>query len=69
MTPGSWGFGLHAAAYVHANNIPPAQPGTAMIQNAATFLHGYPHGAPVPGPPKAGQASTVGNPARLFNHF
>jgi hypothetical protein len=40
MTPGSWGFGPHAAAYAHANNIPPAQPGTAMIQNAATFHNG-----------------------------
>jgi hypothetical protein len=69
MTPGSWGFGLHAAAYVHANNIPPAQPGTAMIQNAATFHNGYPYVAPMPGPPTTGQASTVGNPAGLFNHF
>ncbi len=31
MTPGSWGFGPHEAAYPQANNIPPAQPGTAMI--------------------------------------
>ncbi len=69
MTLGSWGFRPHVAAYAHANNIPPAQPGTAMIQNAATFHHGYPYGAPMPGPPTAGQASTVGNPAGLFNHF
>jgi hypothetical protein len=69
MTPSSWGFGPHAAAYAHANNIPPAEPGTAMIQNATTFHHGYPYGAPMPGPPTVGQAITGGNPARLFNHF
>jgi len=33
MTPGSWGFGPHAAAYQRANNVPPLQRGTAMMPN------------------------------------
>jgi hypothetical protein len=31
--PGSWGFGLHAAAYQCINNIPPSQPETSMIHD------------------------------------
>ncbi len=69
MTPGSWGFRPHAAAYAQANNTPPAQLGTAMIQNAATFHNGYPYGAPMPAPPTTGQAITVGNPVGHFNNF
>jgi hypothetical protein len=57
MTPGSWGLGPHAAAYTQANNIPPAQPGTAMIKNVATFHNGYPYRAPMPEPPTAGKPS------------
>jgi hypothetical protein len=38
--PGSWGFGPHAAAYQHTNNIPPPQPGTSMIVNTMEFNNG-----------------------------
>ena len=42
MTPGSWGFGPHAAAYQRANNMPPPQRGTAMMQNTmASGDHSY----------------------------
>ena len=43
MTPGSWGFGPHIAAYQQANNVPPpAQRGTAMMQNTmASGDHTY----------------------------
>jgi hypothetical protein len=42
MTPGSWGFGPHAAAYQRANNMPPPQRGTAMMQNTmASGDHTY----------------------------
>ena len=41
MTPGSWGFGPHAAAYQRANNVPPPQRGTAMMQN--TMASGDPY--------------------------
>ena len=35
--PGGWGFGPHVAAYQRANNIPPLQPGTAMMVNTMAF--------------------------------
>jgi hypothetical protein len=38
---GSWGFGLHAAAYQRANNIPPLQPGTSMMANTMEFNNGF----------------------------
>ena len=41
MTPGSWGFGPHAAAYQRANNVPPSQRGAAMMQN--TMASGDPY--------------------------
>ena len=41
MTPGSWGFGPHAGAYQRANNVPPPQRGTAMMQN--TMASGNPY--------------------------
>jgi len=41
MTPGSWGFGPHAGAYQRANNVPPPQRGTAMMQN--TIASGDPY--------------------------
>jgi hypothetical protein len=47
MTPGSWGFGPHAAAYQRANNVPPPQRGTAMMQNTmASGNHTYPQTPP-----------------------
>jgi hypothetical protein len=55
MTPGSWGFGPHAAAYQRANNVPPPQRGTAMMQNTmASGDHTYQQGPPpMQGPQQA----------------
>ena len=58
--PGSWGFGPHAAAYQCANNIPPPQPGTAMMVNTMAFNNAYPFPTvtptTVPPPPSYGLA-------------
>jgi hypothetical protein len=52
MTPGSWGFGPHAAAYQRANNVPPPQRGTAMMQNTmAASDHAYQQMVPGPQAP------------------
>ena len=55
MTPGSWGFGPHAAAYQRANNVPPPQRGTAMMHNTmASGDHTYQQGPPpMQGPQQA----------------
>ncbi len=62
--PGSWGFGPHAAAYQCANNIPPPQPGIAMIANTMAFNNGYPFPTTTPmmTPPSSyGAAPPPGN--------
>jgi hypothetical protein len=69
--PGSWGFGPHAAAYQRANNIPPPQPGTAMMANTMAFNNGYPFPTTTPTmtpPPSYGAAPPPVNPA-WFNNF
>jgi hypothetical protein len=55
MTPGSWGFGPHATAYQRANNVPPPQCGTAMMQNTmASGDHTYQQAPPpMQGPQEA----------------
>jgi hypothetical protein len=49
--PGSWGFGLHAVAYKHANNIPPPQPGTSMMVNTMELNNGFNYLGTMPTPP------------------
>jgi len=72
--PGSWGFGPHAAAYQCANNIPPPQPGTAMMANTMAFNNAYPFPTAtpttVPPPTSYGFAPPPANanPA-WFNNF
>jgi hypothetical protein len=69
--PGSWGFGPHAAAYQRANNIPPPQPGTAMMANMMAFNNIYPFPTATPTttpPPSYGAAPPPVNPA-WFNNF
>jgi hypothetical protein len=65
--PGSWGFGPHAAAYQHANNIPPPQPRTSMMVNSLEFNNGFNYLGTMPAPPAYGQP----NPGQNFyqNHF
>jgi hypothetical protein len=65
--PGSWGFGLHAAAYQHANNISPPQPGTSMMANTMEFNNGFNYLDTMPTPSAYGQP----NPGQSFyqNHF
>jgi hypothetical protein len=56
--PSSWGFGPHAAAYQHANNIPPPQPGTYMMANTMEFNNGFNYLGTIPAsttPPAYGQ--------------
>ena len=70
--PGSWGFGPHAAAYQRANNIPPPQPGTAMMANTMAFNNSYPFPTATPTvtpPPSYGSAPPPGNPVWFQNHF
>ncbi len=69
--PGSWGFGPHAAAYQRTNNIPPPQPGTAMMANTMAFNNGYPFPTTTPTmtpPPSYGLAPPPANPT-WFNNF
>jgi hypothetical protein len=56
---GSWGFGLHAAAYLRANNIPPPQPGTSMMVNTMKFNNGFNYLGTMPAPPAYGQPILV----------
>ncbi len=65
--PGSWGFGPHAAAYQHASNIPPPQPGTSMMANTMEFNNWVNYLGTMPAPPAYGQP----NPGQSFyqNHF
>jgi len=72
--PGSWGFGPHAAAYQRANNIPPPQPGTAMMANTMAFNNAYPFPTAtpttVPPPPLYGFAPPPANANPVwFNNF
>ena len=72
--PGSWGFGPHAAAYQCANNIPPPQPGTAMMANTMAFNNAYPFPTAtpttVPPPPSYGFAPPPANANPVwFNNF
>ncbi len=65
--PGSWGFGLHAAAYQCTNNDPPPQPGTSMMVNTMDFNNGFNYFGSMPAPPAYGQP----NPGQSChqNHF
>jgi hypothetical protein len=65
--PGSWGFGLHAAAYQRANTIPPPQPGTSMMANTMEFNNGFNYLGTMPALPAYGQPI----PGQSFyqNHF
>jgi hypothetical protein len=65
--PGSWGFSPHAAAYQHANNIPPPQPGTSMMANTMEFNNGFNYLGTMHAPPAYGQP----NPGQHFyqNHL
>jgi hypothetical protein len=70
--PGSWGFGPHAAAYQHANNIPPPQPGTVMMANTMAFYNGFLFRTTTPTvtpPPTYGLAPPPANPAWFRNNF
>jgi hypothetical protein len=62
-TPSSWGFGLHAAAYQRASNIPPPQPGTSMMANTMEFNNGFNYLGTIPTPPAYSQP----NPGQGFN--
>jgi hypothetical protein len=53
--PGSWGLGGHAAAYQHANNIPPPQPRTSMMANTMEFNNGFNYLGTMLAPPAYGQ--------------
>jgi hypothetical protein len=45
-------FGPHAGAYQQANNIPPPQPGTAMMHNTMGFNNAFQQAPPpMQGPP------------------
>jgi hypothetical protein len=59
---GSWGFSPHVAAYQHANNIPPPQPGTSMMANTIQFNNGFYYLGTMLAPPAYGQP----NPCQSF---
>jgi hypothetical protein len=69
--PGSWGFGLHAAAYQRANNIPPPQPGTSMMMKTMEFNNGFNYlgTKPALAPPPAYGQPQPGPPGFYQNHF
>jgi hypothetical protein len=55
--PGSWGFGSHAAAYQHANNIFPPQLETSMMENTMEFNNGFNYLGTMPAPPAYSQSN------------